>query len=140
VTRKGPSKPVDRAFGERRRQMAKAYLKAAQDEAALADEGAIGNPIVSQIVNAAIAYTDALTAKFSDRINQQDHAGAVKALRDALGERLLDTQAKRLRRILGEKDPAQYGVRFHRKSDALRLLADVEEFARWAESELVRRR
>lgn len=38
--------------------MASAFLKAAQDEAALAEEGAIGNPIISQIINAAIELMD----------------------------------------------------------------------------------
>ena len=46
------------------------------------------NPIVSQIVNAAIAYTDVLTATFAGKVNQQDHSAARKALRAALRNRL----------------------------------------------------
>jgi len=138
MTRKGPSKPVDRAFGDGRLQMAKAFLKAAQNEAELAGDADIANPIVVQIVNAAIAYTDALTARFSGRVNQQDHAAAVKALRAALGKRFPGEQERRLARILSEKDAAQYGARMKRKSEATRLLADLEKFAAWAELEMKR--
>ena len=140
MTRKGPSKRVDKAYGGRRLEVARAFLKAAQDESALADDGAIGNALVAQIVNAAIAYADAMTAALAGSVNQQDHAAVVKALRDALGERLPDVQARRLRRMLAEKDPAQYGARLLRIKDARRLLADLEEFARWAEAEMARRR
>jgi hypothetical protein len=118
--------------------IARAFLKAARDAAALADESTIGNPIVSQIVNAAIAYADAITAKRSGRVNQQDHAGIHKVLRDALGERLPEPQARRLRRILDAKDPAQYSARLLRKDDAERLLDELEAFASWAETELAR--
>ena len=140
MTRKGPAKRVDRAYGQQRLEVARAFLKAAQDESALADDGAIGNPIVSQVVNAAIAYADAITAALAGRVNQQDHAAVVKALRDALGERLPDPQARRLRRMLAEKDPAQYGARLLRMKEARRLLTDLEEFATWVEAEMARRR
>jgi hypothetical protein len=140
VTRKGPSRPVEKGYGRGRLEVARAFLKAAQDEATLADDTAVGNPIVSQVVNAAIAYADTITGALSGRVNQQDHAAAVKALRDALGQRLPEIQARRLRRILAEKDAAQYGARLMRKKEAMRLLADLEEFARWAETEIVRLR
>lgn len=65
-------------------QSAQRYLKAARTEAAMADVVDIGNSVMSQIVNAAMAYTDALTAKYAGRANQKDHAAAVKVLRDAL--------------------------------------------------------
>lgn len=55
MTRRGPTKKVERPFGEGRLKMARAFLKAAQDTAALAGEGDIGNPIISQIVVAAMA-------------------------------------------------------------------------------------
>jgi hypothetical protein len=138
MTRVGSSKAVDREFAEGRLKLAKAFLKAAQDEMALAEDGIIGNPIISQIINSAIAYTDAVTAKFSGRVNQKDHAAAVKVLRDALGERLPDIQERRLRRILTEKDAVQYGARAKRLDEAVRLLGELEEFAAWAEGELGR--
>ena len=138
MTRKGPSKPVETTYGSRRLDVARAFLKAARDEATFADEAAVGNPIVSQVVNAAIAYADAITAARLGRVNRQDHEGVHKLLRDALGERLPAIQARRLRRILSMKDPAQYGARLLRKDEAVRLLDEAEEFVRWAESELAR--
>lgn len=138
MTRKGPSKAVDTAYGNRRLAVARAFLKAAQDEAAVADETAVGNPIVSQVVNAAIAYADAISAARLGRVNQQDHEGIHKVLRDALGERLPEVQARRLRRILSMKDAAQYGARLLRKDEAARLLDEADAFARWAEGELAR--
>ena len=140
MTRIGPSGPADEGFGEGRLRLARAFLKAAKDEATLAEEGDIGNPIISQVVNAAIAYADALTARLAGRVNRRDHAAIAKALRDALGERLPDAQERRLRRILAEKDAAQYGARIKRKAEAVRLLAELEELALWAETELARPR
>ena len=61
-------------------------------------------------------------------------------LRDALGNRLPRAQETRLRRILAEKDAAQYGARLKTRTDAQRLLAQMVEFAAWAESELSRTR
>lgn len=138
MTRKGPTKRVESSFGDGRLKMARAFLKAAQDEAALATEGDVGNPIISQTVNAAIGYVDALTTKFGATINRQDHVAAVKNLRAALGNRLPVAQANRLRRILEEKDTAQYGARVKGIAEAKRLLGQLEEFAAWAETELRR--
>lgn len=138
MIRKGPTKPVDRSFGHARLKLARAFLKAALDGAALATEGDVGNPIISQVVNAAIAYTDAMTAKFGAGINTQDHGAAPKQLRAALGNRLPAAQETRLRRILDAKDAAQYGARLKTLAEAKRLLRDLEEFATWAEAELGR--
>lgn len=138
MTRKGSSKAADKTFGDGRLAMAKAFLKAAQNEMELIADGDIGNPIISLIVHSAIAYADALISKFAGRVNRQDHSGAIKALRAALGNRLPDEQERRLGRILSEKDAAEYGARVKRKSEAVRLLADLEKLAAWAELELTR--
>ncbi|ANY79508.1 hypothetical protein BB934_15810 [Microvirga ossetica] len=138
MTRKGASKPITASFGEGRLRLARAYLKAARTEATVAEVGDPGNPVMSQIVNAAIAFTDALTARYSGRTNQQDHAAAVKALRDALGNRFPSAQETRLRRILGEKNEVQYGARLKTKAEADHFLTQLEEFAAWAEAELQR--
>lgn len=73
-------------------------------------------------------------------MNQQDHAAAVRTLRDALGNRFLAAQETNLRRILGEKDEVQYGVRPRSKADAEALLNRLEEFASWVEMEITRPR
>ncbi len=97
-----------------------------------------GNPIASTVVNAAIAYTDALTATFANKVNQQDHSAAVKTLRGALGNRLPKTQESKLSRILGQKDLAQYGGRLMSLADAQSILTLLKEYAEWVESEMKR--
>jgi hypothetical protein len=140
MTRKGTAKSVDASFTDGRLRIARAFLKAARTETAMAEVADIGNPIISQIVNAAIAFADALTARYAGRANQKDHAAAVKALRDALGNRLPVAQETRLRRILSEKDEIQYGARATTAMEAKRLLGQLETFAAWAEAELQRPR
>ncbi len=138
MTRKGAARVADATFGDGRLKMARAYLKAARSEVLLADPGDIANPAMSQIINAAIAFTDALTAVYAGRVNQQDHAAALRTLRDPLGNRLTTAQETNLRRILAEKDEVQYGMRPRSKADAEALLTRLEEFASWAEVEMIR--
>lgn len=134
MTRTGPSKPADDAFARGRLENARAYLESADAAVALAESGANANPIVSHIVSSAIAYTDALTARYGGRVNQKDHDAAVKALRDALGNTLPKAQETRLMRLLKQKDEAQYGARHGRLAKANELLADLKAFAEWAET------
>lgn len=136
MTRKGTTKAVEKGFGDGRLRIARSYLKAARIEIAMSETGDIGNPAMSQIVNAAIAYADALTSRFARKINRADHAAVVKTLRDALGNRLPTAQASRLRSILDEKDESQYGIRARSLPDAKNLLDRLEKFAEWAEVEL----
>ncbi|MSP02782.1 MAG: hypothetical protein EXR07_17310 [Acetobacteraceae bacterium] len=140
MTRKGAARKVDRTYGDGRLRMARAYLSAARAEYLVADDGDIGNPIISQIAIAAIAFTAALTAKYSGLANQQNHATAVPALRGALGNRFPKAQEPRLRNILNEKDEVQYGTRLKTKGEAAKLLTQLGEFAVWAETELKRPR
>jgi hypothetical protein len=60
----------------------------------------------------------------------------VKTLRVALRDALPEAQEQRLGRILKEKGGAQYGARASRIEDAVRLLAELEALAAWAEAEL----
>lgn len=83
-----------------------------------------------------IAYGDSLTAKRAQVVNQQDHAQAPRLLRDVLGNLLPDSQERRYRRVLSFKDEVQYGTRKASREEAARLLADLEEFARWAQDML----
>jgi hypothetical protein len=138
MTRQTARKSADGNFAEGRLRLARSYLNAARTETTLITPGDVGNPAMSQIVLAAIAYTDALCARHAGYVNQQNHATAVQTLRDALGKRLPTAQATRLTRILGEKDDVQYGMRSKSIEEATRLLEQLEEFAAWAESELQR--
>jgi hypothetical protein len=133
MTRTGPSKNVGVGYAAGRLENARAYLQAARDAIALAHATSNTNPIKSQIVNAAIAYADALTARRQSIINQRDHRAAVKLLRDALGRELPDSQEKRLRRIVEHKDEVQYGATRGHMADAQKMMGDLEKFAEWAE-------
>lgn len=136
MTGKSPRKKVDALYWQGRLRAAQAYLQAAQQALILAEPGQNASPAVSQIVLAAIAYGDSLTAKRALVINQQDHASAPHLLRDVLRNTLPETQAQRFRRILSRKDEAQYGTRLASVDEARRLLAELETFARWAEDML----
>lgn len=138
MTRQTPRRKVDSSFADGRLKLARSYLQAARTETMLISPGEIGNPAMSQIVLAAIAYTDALCARYAGYVNQQHHAAAVETLRDALGKRLPSAQVTRLVRILGEKDDVQYGMRPKPAGEAKQLLEQLEEFAAWAESEFQR--
>lgn len=99
MTRKGPRKAVDSAHWQGRLGQARSFLQAAQQAALLAEPNQNGNPIVSHIITAAIAYADALTAKRTGVVNRQDHAAAPKLLRDALRDSLPKEQENCYRRI-----------------------------------------
>jgi len=133
MTRTGPAKKVGIDFATGRLDNARAYLQAARDALALVNDTANANPIMSQIANAAIAYTDALTAKRKAQVNQRDHRSAAKILRDVLGRELPDAQEKRLRRIVDIKDDVQYGATRGRVQDARKMMDDLEKFAAWVE-------
>lgn len=137
MTRKGPAKPVDRAYAAGRLANARSYLQAAREAFALTSEGSNTNPVLSQIINAAIAYTDALTVFRKSLVNQQDHGAAIKLLREAFGRDLPTAQERQLRRILEDKDEVQYGASIGRYAAAEERLADLEAYAAWAESQLI---
>ena len=99
MTRKASTKTVDTSFGAGRLSIARAYLKAARNELLVADANDIGNPAMSQIVNAAIPFSDALTATHAGTVNPKTHAASIETLRAVLGNRLPDAQETNLRRI-----------------------------------------
>ncbi|WP_201863240.1 hypothetical protein [Microvirga soli] len=138
MTRKGTGKPVGAAHANGRLANGRDYKEAAARLMSLINPGENTNPIISHIVTASIAYADALTAKFGGEVNQKDHGALLKHLRAALGNRLPQKQLKNLQSILGVKDEVQYGVRIGRSEEAVKLLAQLEEFATWAEDEFSR--
>ena len=133
MTRAGPRKRVDAFHWQGRLRTAADFRAAAHEALLLAQPGQSGTPIVNQVILAAIAYTDALTAKSAQVINQQDHAAAARLLREVLGNRLTDAQERRLRRLLGRKDEVQYGVRAVALDEARQTLEELDRFALWAE-------
>lgn len=136
MTKTGPAKKTDDTFTGGRLANARAFLQSARDAMELAGPGTNGNPISTLAVNAAIAYTDALTSKFKGKANQQDHSAAVTLLRDALGNRLPQKQLNQLSTILGVKDEVEYGPRIGRMDEARRIMEALESFSAWAEEAL----
>ena len=133
MTRAGPRKRVDAFHWQGRLRTAADFRAAAHEALLLAQPGQSGTPIASQVILAAIAYADALTAKGAQVINQQDHAAAARLLREVLGNRLTEAQERRLRRLLGRKDEMQYGVRAVTLDEARPMLEELDRFALWAE-------
>ena len=88
------------------------------------------------MVTAAIAYGDAITARAKAVVNKQDHLGAPRLLREALGNRLPEKQEKFFRKLLGRKDEVNYGARSTTLDEAQRLLDELDQFAAWAEGHL----
>lgn len=136
MTRKGPAKKVDPADARGRLDNARAHRRAAEDALALLGEGDNTNPVRSLAVIAAIAYADALTARFGGVLNRQDHGAAVQTLRNVLGNRLLNERARDFTRILEQKDEAHYGVRRGRQSEAQVTIQALQRFGDWAEAML----
>jgi len=133
MTAKGSRKKVDAIFGAGRLEAAKAHRMLAAQALTSLQDGQWGNAVISNIVLSAIGYTDALTAKFSGEINQQDHLAAGKTLRNALGNMLPREQENALRRILDNKDSAHYGAKQYRRPEAQHLLDLLIAFGDWAE-------
>ncbi|TGQ51285.1 hypothetical protein EN836_25000 [Mesorhizobium sp. M1C.F.Ca.ET.193.01.1.1] len=130
------TKTKDAAYVTSRLVIARGFLKDARNSNLVADPGDIGNPSMSTVINCAIAYSDALTARFRGEVNQDDHQAVVKLLRAALGKALPAKQEASLRALLEQKDEVQYGSRAKTRNDAEKALERLEEFAAWAEQQL----
>ncbi|RWB22870.1 MAG: HEPN domain-containing protein [Mesorhizobium sp.] len=130
------TKKKDAAYVTSRLLIARGFLKDARNSNLVADPGDIGNPSMSTVINCAIAYSDALTAKLRGEINQDDHQAVVKLLRAALGKALPAKQETSLRALLEQNDEVQYGSRAKTRNDAEKALERLEEFAAWAEQQL----
>lgn len=94
------------------------------------------NGAITLMITAAIGYVDAITAKQRGVVNRQDHQSAPRLLREVLGNALPDKQEKFFRRLLGRKDEVSYGARSTSLAEAQRLLAELDDFAGWAETAL----
>lgn len=132
MTGKGSRKPVDGGHAPARLLQAREFQESARTLVLQAQSRSY-NPAVTLMVTAAIAYSDAITAKARGVVNQQDHQGAPRLLREVLGNRLPDKQEKFFRKLLGRKDEVNYGARSTSLEEAQRLLAELDEFASWAE-------
>ena len=91
---------------------------------------------ITLMVTAAIAYGDAITAKLKGVVSKQDHQTAARLLRETLGNSLPEKQEKFFRRLPGRKDEVNYGARDTTHEEAERLIAELDDFAAWAEGVL----
>lgn len=98
-------------------------------------ESRYGNGLAIIAIHAAIAYTDALTTAYRG-IKSQDgeHSRAADVLAHALGQNQHAGQVSRLRGILQAKSDAAYSGHYYTLDDGRRIVREVTEFVRWAES------
>jgi hypothetical protein len=134
-----PSRPVEPADADGRLRNARDFKRDAEVLIALRDDDDNANGVITLIVNAAIAYADALTGKYGGFVNQQDHRTVSAGLIRALGQRADKSQLKRLSTIIGQKDASAYGPRRTPRRKAQDLLEQLERFASWVEEEMERR-
>jgi hypothetical protein len=132
---------VDPAASAKYQRVAESLMKSVSDLLELAADGdSYSNAIGIVAIHAAIAYTDALSIRFGAMKSiEGDHARAVDALKEALGDRADEKAIRPLRRVLAQKDQVSYQGEYYTVADAKRLAADAQEFASWAE-ELLRYR
>jgi hypothetical protein len=134
-----PSRPVEPGDAGGRLRNARDFKRDAEELIALRDDDDNANGVITLIVNAAIAYADALTGKYVGFVNQQDHKTVTTGLIRALGQRADKSQLKRLSTILGQKDASSYGPRRSPRQKAQDLLDQLDRFAFWVEEEMERR-
>lgn len=134
-----PSRPVESREADGRLRNARDFKRDAEELLALRDDDDNANGVITLIVNAAIAYADALTSKYGGFVNQQDHKTVSAGLIKALGQRADRSQLKRLAAIIGQKDASAYGPRRTPRQKARDLLEQLERFAGWVEEEMERR-
>ena len=139
MTRTGTSKEVGPGFALDRLKKGRAYHEAARVCSEQIDRLGDSDPVASTAALAAIAYADAVTAAYSGRVNQKDHATAPKLLRDSLGKSLPDSQLNLFKKLIGIKDEVQYGARKGRSDAAAGIVSNLDEFGGWAVSMLVTR-
>jgi hypothetical protein len=135
---RGSWKVVSESEWRGRQHNARAFLKAAEDLLEMAEESSIGNPIITQVIDSAIAFADAVTIKFAQIQNVVDHRGLPKTLKAAIGGRFPREQEQRLTRLLSWKDDAHYGHRAASLDEAKSVKLQADRFAEWAEAELAR--
>lgn len=136
MTRKPPPKAVPAEHGSGRLHNARAFLADARSLLQAKRSGTNANPALSLIALAAVAYTDALTARLAGKVNQKDHLAAIKLLKECLSGGFDASMERRLRRLIDVKHVAEYGARPGRFEDAEEALKDLESYAKWIESEL----
>ena len=134
MNNQGPRTTVDATHAQGRLLQAREFHESARNLILLGQNQSY-NGAVTLMCMAAIGYADSVTAKVRGLVNKQDHQRAPRLLRETLGNRLPDKQEKFFRRLLGKKDEVSYGARSTTFEEAERLLAQLDDFAAWAEGQ-----
>lgn len=135
MTNKGPRRAATDGEWAGRLTQAREFHESARSLVTLAENKSY-NGAITLMVTAAIGYADTITAKLKSVVNKQDHQAASRLLREVLGNSLPDKQEKFFRRLLGRRDEVNYGARSTTREEAERLIAELDEFAAWAEGVL----
>lgn len=135
MTNQGSRRAAADGEGAGRLTQAREFHESARSLVTLAGNTSY-NGAITLMVTAAIGYADAITAHRKGIVNRKDHQTAPRLLREVLGNALPDKQEKFFRRLLGRKDEVNYGARSTTHDEAVRLLAELDEFAAWAEGVL----
>ena len=132
MTNKGPRRTATDGEWSGRLTQAREFHESARSLVTLAASASY-NGAITLMITASIGYADAITAKLKGVVNKQDHQAAPRLLREVLGNSLPDKHERFFRRLLGRKDEVNYGARSTAHEEAARLLAELDEFAAWAE-------
>jgi len=135
MTNKGPRRAATDGEWKGRLTQAREFHESARSLVTFAENKSY-NGAITLMVAAAIGYADAITGKVKGVVNKQDHQAASRLLREALGNSLPDNQEKFFRRLLGRKDEVNHGARSTTHEEAERLIAQLDDFATWAEGVL----
>jgi hypothetical protein len=136
VARQGKVAIADGQAWGSRRQEARAFRKAAETLESMAVEGQNCNPIIVLVIHAAIAYGDALTARFGGVVNRDKHDDLPRRVKDAMKGRADATQITRLASLLSDKTAYSYGAKIGRLNDTREMLKQLKRFELWAEEQL----
>lgn len=132
MVRTGSEKTVPDNYWRGRLRKARQFHAIARDAIDLHEDGSDAGPVMSNIILAAVAYGDAVTAATRRTVNQKDHAALPRLLRASLGNEFPQAQERALASMLGKKDQVQYGAVFHRLQDAMKMVEQLDAFAAWS--------
>ncbi len=140
MARRTKNKRVDKGQSTKYADTGRVFLASARALSTLGDEQApYGNAIGLLAIHAAIRYSDAVSIAFGEQKSTGGHVDAADHLRTMMGQRLPDDMAKRLQKILLEKDIVSYQGNFYDLAEGRKLLKVAEVFCDWAHDLFQRR-
>lgn len=136
MTRADRAKRVDPASAERYAEVGRRLVHAGRTMVDHADRQH-ASAVAILAVHAVIAYVDAVTIHVGGRKStSSDHSAVSKLLRETLGNRLPETQAKLIARVVSEKDQFEYQGYVATWAEASGMLQRAERVGAWVEEVL----